>query len=193
MGALYAAEVTLADRWLGHFMDKLEDLGLMETTVIVLLSDHGHALGDHDIVGKPFWGLWPEVVNIPFFIRHPEGRDAGQENGYLASTHDVAPTVLGLTGIVPPGEMQGEDLSVLLDGDEPASRPYATLAVHDYVWAKDDRHVLISQNDGSRAKLYDLDEDPGQNKNIAWRNPDVVKRMFEDYVLKDAGGPLPNY
>lgn len=112
MGALYAAEVTLADRWLGHFMDKLEDLGLMETTAIVLLSDHGHALGDHDIVGKPFWGLWPEVVNIPFFIRHPEGRGAGQENGYLASTHDVAPTVLGLAGIVPPGEMQGEDLSV---------------------------------------------------------------------------------
>ena len=53
---------------------------------------------------------------------------------------------------------------------------------------------MISRNDGGRAQLYDLRIDPDQAKDSAWRNSGVVRRMFEEYVLKDAGGrPLPRY
>ena len=48
-------------------------------------------------------------------------------------------------------------------------------------------------NTGADARLYDLQEDPGQQNDIAGGNPEVVKRMFRDYVLEDAGGPLPKY
>ncbi len=101
MRALYAAEVTMVDRWLGRFLDKLESTGLMDDTLLVVLSDHGVALGEHGATGKPFGALWPELTDIPFFIRHPEGSGAGQTSDYFVSTHDVAPTILGGLGVLP--------------------------------------------------------------------------------------------
>ena len=52
---------------------------------------------------------------------------------------------------------------------------------------------MFSRNDGEEAKLYDLENDPEMKKDISGRKPELVKRMFEDYVLADAGGPLPKY
>ena len=52
---------------------------------------------------------------------------------------------------------------------------------------------MMSRNDGTEARLYDLREDPGMHSDIAGNEPDVVDRMFNDYVLEDAGGPLPRY
>ena len=102
MKARYAAEITMMDRWLGRFLDKMEELGLFDNTLLILLSDHGIALGEHGFTGKPSYVLWPEITDIPFFIRHPEGKGAGQTSDYYASTHDVAPTILGFLGIEPP-------------------------------------------------------------------------------------------
>jgi arylsulfatase A-like enzyme len=193
MKALYAAEVTMTDRWLGNFLDKLDTTGLAENTLLILLSDHGVALGEHNATGKPFWALYPELTDIPFFIRHPEGKGAGQTSDYFASTHDVAPTALSFMGMEPEEPMDGQDLTVLFDGGEPAARQHFTLGYHDYVWTRDDRYVMVSRNDGSEAKLFDLTTDPEMNRDIAASNGDLVDRMWNDYVLEDAGGPLPRY
>src|SRR5919112_3651129 len=136
MRALYAGEVTMTDRWFGRFIDTLDSSDFAKETLLVVLSDHGVALGEHDATGKPFWALYPELTDIPFFVRHPDGDRAGETSDFFASTHDVAPTILGLLGL------------------EPESR---------------------------------MDED------IAGDNPDVVERMFDEYVVGDAGGPLPRY
>lgn len=191
--ALYAGEVTMADRWFGHFFDKMRNLGLLEHTLLVVLADHGSSHGEHHIVGKPVYALYPEVTDIPFFIRHPEGKGAGETNDYYASTHDVAPTILGFLGIEPPEAMEGQDLSVLLEGHQPKARPYFTLGYHNFVWARDEKYVTFSRSDGAKAKLFDVQEDPQMRRNLSGTHPEVVRRMFEDYVLKDAGGPLPTY
>jgi hypothetical protein len=52
---------------------------------------------------------------------------------------------------------------------------------------------MFSHNDRSGANLYDLESDLEMNTNIAGQNPDVVKRMYDGYVIRDAGGPLPVY
>jgi len=52
---------------------------------------------------------------------------------------------------------------------------------------------MVSRNDGKEARLYDLRVDPAMNRDLAGEQPDVVKQMFEGYVLEDAGGPLPRY
>jgi arylsulfatase A-like enzyme len=181
------------DRWLGRFLDKMEGLNLFENTLLMLLADHGVAHGEHGYTGKPDYVLWPEVTDIPFFIRHPEGIGAGQTSDYYASTHDVAPTILGFLDIEPQQELDGQDLSVVLDGGEPEARPHFTLGYNDHVWARDDRYVMFSTNQGDEAKLYDLQNDPGMNHDLAGAEPNIVKRMFEGYVLRDAGGPLPTY
>ena len=193
MRALYAAEVTMVDTWLGRFLQKAGDLRLDDNTLFVLLSDHGVMLGEHGIVGKKGSATYTELINLPFFIRHPEGKGAGEKSDYYASTHDIAPTVLGSLGIEPQQPMEGQDLTQILEGKEPEERLHFTLGYDDHVWSRDDRYVMISRNDGSGARLYDMQEDPQQNNNIASANSAVVKRMFNEYVLEDAGGPLPTY
>jgi arylsulfatase A-like enzyme len=193
MRNLYAAEITLADRWLGNFLERAHDLGVMENTLLVVLSDHGHALGEHGYTGKPRYALWPELTDIVFLVRHPGGKGAEQTNDYYASTHDVAPTVLGFLGIEPPKPMEGQDLSVLLDGKELDPRPHFTLGYSEFAWTRDESYAMFTRYDGADAKLYDLTTDPGMNQDLAEDYPDIVGRMMEGYLLKDAGGWLPLY
>ena len=193
MKALYAAEVTMMDRWLGRLLDKMSDLGLLENTLLLLIADHGVAHGEHGITGKPPYALWPEVTDIPFMIRHPGGKGAGEVSDYYASTHDVAPTILGFLGIEPPQPMDGQDLTVFFEGGEPEERAHFSLGYNDHAWARDEDYVMFAKNDGSNALLFDLRADPNMDNDIAASNQDVLNRMWNDYVLKDAGGPLPKY
>jgi arylsulfatase A-like enzyme len=192
MHALYSGEVTMMDRWLGRFLDKMDETGLSEDTLLVLLSDHGHAFGEHGYAGKVVTALYPELTDIAFMVRHPEGKRAGETSDFFAQTHDVAPTILGHLGIEPPETMQGADLSVFFEGGEPEARPYITAGYHDHAFARDDRHAMFARNDGAEAKLFDVENDPKMHDDIAGANPEVVKRMWNDYVMKDAGGPMPS-
>ncbi len=190
MRALYAGEVTMVDRWFGRFLDKMGETGRLDDTALVVLSDHGVALGEHGFTGKPFNALWPELTDIPFMIRHPEGLGSGGTSDYFASTHDVATTILGLVGLLPMQRLDGQYLSILMEGGEVAPRDHFTLAYNDYVWARDDRYAMFCRSDRSDAKLYDLQNDPGMNDDLAGQDAARVRRMFDDYVLADAGGSL---
>jgi arylsulfatase A-like enzyme len=193
MRALYSAEVTMTDRWLGNFLHRAQELEVMENTLLILLSDHGHALGEHGYIGKLAYALWPELTDIVFLLRHPEGKRAGEVSEYYASTHDLAPTVLGALDIEPPRPMEGQDLSVLLDGKEPEPRDHFTSAYKDHVWSRDENYVMFARTDGTEAKLYDARTDPQQTSDLAEDAPETVEKMFEEYVLKDAGGSLPTH
>jgi arylsulfatase A-like enzyme len=190
MRALYAGEVTMVDRWFGRFMDTMEAAGRLDDTAVVVLADHGVALGEHGFTGKPFNALWPELTDIPFMIRHPEGLGAGGTSDFFASTHDVAPTILGILGLLPQQRMDGQYLSVLMEGGELPPRDHFTLGYADHVWARDDRYLMFSRRDRSEPHLYDLQNDPKTEKDLAEEDPDRVRRMFDDYVLADAGGSL---
>jgi len=195
MRALYAGEVTLTDKWFGRFADKMADLSLLENTLLIVFSDHGVSLGEHGYTGKVARAIWPELKDIVFYVRHPEGKGAGKTSDFRASIHDIAPTILGAMGIEPGQPADGQDLGAILDGKEPEQeRPYLTLGYDNYSWAEDDDWALSARNDGEEPRLYDLNEDSEMNKNVAGANPDVVRRMWEGYVLKDAGGePPPMY
>src|SRR5919107_2013825 len=193
MRELYAGEGAMTDRWLGRFLETLDSSDFAQETLLVVLSDHGVALGEHDATGKPFWALYPEITDIPFFVRHPEGRVAGETSDFYASTHDVAPTILGFLGIEPEQPMDGQDLSVLFDGGQPEERPYFTAGYNDHAWARDDGYVMFAKNDGSNALLYDVSTDPEMNTDIAGSNQGIINSMWNDYILEDAGGPLPTY
>src|SRR5215217_2538370 len=161
MRALYAGEVTMADAWLGRFLERIEELGLAETTLLILLSDHGACLGEHNDTGKPYRALYPELTDTVFMMRHPQGKGAGKRSDYYASTHDVAPTILSLLGIERPQQMEGADLSPIFEGKEPDQRrEHFTLGYNNYVWTRDERYVMFSTNTGDEAKLYDVSDDP---------------------------------
>jgi arylsulfatase A-like enzyme len=189
---LYAAELTFTDRWIGRLLNKLDDLGLAERTVVIYLSDHGLTLGEQGIIGKSRSRLQYHIHHVPYMIRHPEGRRAGDRHGFFASTHDVAQTVLSLAGVRAPGAMNGEDLSVLFDGREPPERRYFTSCYANHLLAGDGRWVLISDSEETEQQLYDSREDPEQTRNVAAQNPDKVDELWQALV-DDAGGTLPQF
>src|SRR5690606_25480305 len=102
---LYAAEVTFVDRWIGKLLNRLDELGLAENTVIYYLSDHGLTLGEHGIIGKSTPRPRREIHHVPYIIHDPSGRRAGDTSRYFASTHDVARTICSFLGVRAPGLM----------------------------------------------------------------------------------------
>jgi arylsulfatase A-like enzyme len=191
MRQLYAAEVSLVDTWLGRFLDRLANLGLAENTLVVLISDHGVLLGEYGWVGKRYSEIHTELSQVPFVIRHPAGKAKGRRSGYWGSTHDIGPTVLSVLGSDVPGQMNGADLSPLLDGRQPArKRTYGTASYNDHVAARDGRWLLISDNQGQDKRLYSL---RSEGADVAARNPAQVRRLW-GYVERDAGGKgLPRF
>jgi arylsulfatase A-like enzyme len=183
----------MMDRWLGRFLDKMEELNLFENTLLIVISDHGVAHGEHGFISKVPRALYRELTDIVFLMRHPGGKRASDTSDYYASTHDVAPTILGFLGIEPPQPMEGQDLLVLMDGKQPSPRPHFTLGYDQYAWCRDENYVMFCRHDGIQAQLYDLRTDPDMQQDVAGRHPEIVRRMFEEYVIKDAGGPLPSY
>ena len=195
MRNLYAGEVTMTDEWFGKFMQRMQDLDLLEDTLLFVFSDHGVGLGEHGYTGKTPNILWREMTDIVYYIRHPQGKGAGQTSDFHASIHDIAPTILSALGLGRLDQMDGQDLTPILEGGEPErKRPYFTLGYDNYSWARDERYAMFCLNDGSQAKLYDLEEDPEMNEDISEGNADIVRRMYEDYIIEDAGGqPPPMY
>lgn len=189
---LYAAELTYSDVWIGKLLNKLDDLGLADNTIVYYFSDHGVTLGEHGIIGKSTPRPYPEIHHVPYMIHHPEGKLAGTRNRYFASTYDVARTICSMFGVRAPGLMNGEDLSVLFDGKEPTPRPYYT-ADYQETWICGDREwVMISNTEGTRRELYHLPDDPGANHDVAADHPDVTDKLWA--VLTDeAGGTLPEF
>lgn len=189
---LYAAELTFADRWIGKLLDKLDDLGLADNTVVYYLSDHGVTLGEHGIIGKSTPRPYPEIHRVPYMIRDPEKRLGGTTSGYFASTHDVARTILSYLGVRAPGLMVGEDLSVLFEGGEPPARPYYT-ACYQETWICGDREwLMISDTEGVRRELYDLTVDPGANTDVAAGNEAITDWLWQ-VLVDEAGGTLPEF
>ena len=184
---LYAAEMTFVDAWFGRFLQKLEDLRLGKDTTVLLLSDHGMTLGERGVIGKKPTNAFSEIYHVPYVIRDPRGRRAGETSDYFASTHDVGPTLLSAADIRVPGAMDGEDLTPLFAGEEVPGRPVFTAAYADQVLAGDEDWFLIADNQGNSKRLYQRDD---ESDDVAADNGEVVDRLWQT-ILAEAGGPLP--
>ncbi|HST40042.1 MAG TPA: sulfatase [Conexibacter sp.] len=190
---LYAAELTFVDVWIGKLLNKLADLGLADNTVVYYLSDHGLTLGEHGIIGKSTPRPYSEIHHIPYAIHDPSNRMAGKTSRYFASTHDVARTILSYQGVRAPGLMNGEDLTVLFDGREPTRRDHFTSCYQETWICGDYEWLMISTPDGSRRELYDMVNDPGNERDVAGDSPENRAKVEELWtvLVNEAGGTLP--
>ncbi|HEY4277779.1 MAG TPA: sulfatase [Conexibacter sp.] len=184
---VYAAAVTQADAWLGHFLNGFHASGLADSTVTIFLSDHGIVLGERGWTGKPALELHPELTHVPFMIRTPDKRRAGETTAYFASPHDVGPTVLSITGATRPGSMNGSDLSPLLTGGRPAQeRPFWFGGYANHWYYRDDRWAMIADGNNSGRELFDLHKDPGEVRNIARDHLPLLGQLYGK-VLRATG------
>jgi arylsulfatase A-like enzyme len=193
MRDLYAAELTMTDRWLGIVLDKLHALGLENETVVALVADHGYLLGEHGWTGKVASVLHPPLIQVPFILVHPARLRAGASTSWLAQTHDVAPTLLDIANVGRAKPMNGVSVAPLLAGVKPrVGRDMAYGGYANWHYARTDQWAYVAANTGRWRRLYDLKRDPGERNNIAHRHPHLVDEL-EERVRHLAGGRLPSY
>jgi len=114
----YAGLLTMTDFWLGKLLDRLDELGLWEETLVVFTTDHGTMLGEHDYWMKNFMPLFNEIVRIPLIVHFPSDQKAGTRVGALTQTIDLMPTFLDYHGCPIPPHVYGRSLRSTLEGRE---------------------------------------------------------------------------
>ncbi len=189
--ALYYAMVSLIDHNVGRILDALDAGGLAQESIVLFVSDHGDHLGDHGLYGK---GLpYDAALRVPLIWR---GADvvAGQQRDEMASTLDVAPTLLDLVGVDLPEGMQGHSMRAQLGGAaEPLRDAVLTENDDDFVPMKmrvltTRRWKLVHCLNEPVGELYDRVNDPGEMRNL-WAEPqyaalrgELTTRLLDEVI-----------
>ena len=117
--ANYLALISLCDFLLGSILDYFDENNLWENTTLVLTTDHGFMLGEHDWWAKNRMPLYNEIANIPLFIYHPDYKNKiGERRSVVTQNIDLMPTFLELNNNKIPSEVQGKSLLSFLEKEE---------------------------------------------------------------------------
>ncbi|MDP6934941.1 MAG: sulfatase, partial [Myxococcota bacterium] len=123
---LYATSVFYVDLYIGALMNELDRRGLLETTTIVIMSDHGEELLDHGFINHRHT-LHDESTHVPLMVRLPGGQGGGMRHSEVVELTDVAPTIIDMVkGAVRPTTMGGSSLArCVFEGESCAVREVA--------------------------------------------------------------------
>ena len=143
----YAALMSMCDHYLGKVLDTMDELDLWDDTMLIVNTDHGFLLGEHDWWAKMRMPWYNELANIPLFIWDPRAGVRGEHRSSLAQTIDLPATVLDYFGLELPPDMQGLPLGETVANDAPV-REAALYGVHGgHVNVTDGRHVYMRAAD----------------------------------------------
>jgi arylsulfatase A-like enzyme len=143
MQKLFAALVSFCDFNLGRILDLMDELDLWKDTMLIVNTDHGFLLGEHDWWAKSIQPFYQEIAHIPLWIWDPSSKICGVKRNSLVQTIDIAPTVLDFFGIETPSQMQGKSLRQIISDDEPI-RNYALFGIHGgHVNITDGKYVYM--------------------------------------------------
>lgn len=118
MRANYSALVTMCDEYFGQVLDFFDANNLWQDTCLILTTDHGFLLGEHDWWAKNRMPVYDEIAHIPLMIFHPDYADqGGSRRKALTQSIDLMPTILSLHEKECPPDVIGQSLIPLLAGD----------------------------------------------------------------------------
>jgi hypothetical protein len=195
---LYDGELAYTDFHIGRLLDWLDQSGRFQDTMIVLMADHGESLGERDVY-RHATQLYNEQTHVPMIVYCP-GMGPRRVSDYV-STIDLGSTILSANGIASPEEYIGVSLLPLMNG-EPFRRPpvYAEVTgeeisqfvrldqqVHPetkkYMAVTQDGYKMIFNRDVFTFELYDLKNDPKEERNLYSRMPEKAAEM-KNIVLR---------
>jgi arylsulfatase A-like enzyme len=199
----YAAEVQYVDKYLGELWKKLDGLGLLKNTIVVLTADHGEGLKTHGNLGH-VERLYQETVRVPLIIYYPNLGRRGQVADPIVNHLDLMPTILDLVHVNYNGVMNGYSLKHYVSWspiDWLTSKPvprsntftatYAPEArVNSFSMVYENMKLIHTPNKSKwQWEAYDLKTDPNERKNLAAKDPDRfnspeiknLRRILEDY------------
>jgi arylsulfatase A-like enzyme/tetratricopeptide (TPR) repeat protein len=197
---LYDGEIAFMDEQIGRCVTWLAKNGRDKDTVILLVGDHGEALGSHGEGTHGFF-VYDYALHVPFLVVAPFPELEGRRVASQVSTADVFPTLLDLAGVKPPLKAQGRSLlPAMFRPDRDPGRPAyseAMAANIQFGWSelRSLRTPRYKYIDVTRAELYDLSRDPEEQVNVFGEYPEVARRMKEELertvAETSAGAPTP--
>ena len=189
----YYAAISYMDAQIGRVLAELDRLGLRENTIIAFASDHGFHLGEHGLWAKTSCFEWD--ASVPMIIATPKQNYPGQPTSALAELLDLYPTLTELADLPEPQHLEGKSLAPVL------RNPKATIKAAAYTqhprpaYFKGKPEAMgYSMRTGSARytewrnwktgrllarELYDHALDPGENHNVAAKNPKRTHTLAE--------------
>ena len=170
----YARVVTSLDREIGRLLERIDELGIADDTIVVFASDNGFFWGEHRRGGT---GRWPyeESIRIPFIVRAPGViKDPGRRADQMILNIDLAPSLLEMAGLPSPDTLEGESfVPVLKSRSFPGRKAWLYEYFADFPFrvpttraVRTERHVYIEFEGRRGSELYDMENDPNQSKNM---------------------------
>ncbi|MFE5321634.1 sulfatase [Paenibacillus sp. NPDC056579] len=139
----YAALLSMCDAYLGKILDTMDELDLWKDTMLIVNTDHGFLLGEHDQWAKCVQPFYNEVAHTPLFIWDPRSQVRGERRSSLVQMIDIAPTLLEYFGLDIPPDMTGQPLGETITTDLPV-RDVALFGIHGgHVNCTDGRYVYM--------------------------------------------------
>jgi arylsulfatase A-like enzyme len=183
------------DRAVGQLLGALEQQQVLDSTLVVVVGDHGEAFGQH---GHYVHGvdLYDEEVHVPLMLINRR-LFHGETDSTLGGLIDVAPTILDLLGDPSPASWQGRSL---FDRDRPGRAYLFTSRSKVLFGYRDGTHKFIYDAGSNAKELYDLQVDPGESRNVAGASRGLVllgeqrlaawvqyqRQFFKDVLVPDA-------
>ena len=187
----YDMLVRHTDRVLGAFLDSLREIATRRPVLLVILSDHGQALTEHGVFGHgPGVPLHDELTRIPIIVWSPRNVASASTLAEPVMLVDIAPSILGATGILAPEKMLGANRWPSFTGTQertiaevPGSTSHSPAA-----WSlrtPERKLIVTASGEGELGfELYDLREDTDELSNIASQHPGVVETMHEELMAR---------
>jgi arylsulfatase A-like enzyme len=184
--ARYDAGIHAADRLAGELLEVAREKGLLENTIVVVVGDHGEALGEHNHYFEHGRFPYDECAKVPLIIR-PAGGTQTERVDTPVATFGLAPTLLEMVGIEAPEAMESESFWSMPEDSESPSFVFTesgyqldyTLSVRSEAWKLIHVPNPVDQilMTGREYELYDLVKDPGESSNLIEERPDQAARL----------------
>jgi len=201
----YFAAVTGLDIGVGRLLDRLEQLGLREDTLVVFTSDNGYSCGHHGFWGKgngtlPL-NMYENSVKVPFIVSHPGRIPAGRATGAMMSQYDFMPTLLDYLGLPAPADesLPGTSFARVWTGQTDQARE--EVVVYDEYgpvrMIRTPEWKYVHRYPYGPHELYDLARDPDERRNLVGEESSRavvgelrrrLARWFERYVVPRLDG-----
>ncbi|MBS1824544.1 MAG: sulfatase-like hydrolase/transferase [Acidobacteria bacterium] len=172
----------------GRLLKKLRELQIEQDTILIFLTDNGPQSPRYNAGMRGHKTTTYEGgIRVPFLMKWPRRLQAGTKIGRLAAHIDVMPTLVEIAGAKLPRDLKidGRSLNPLLAGERAEWKPRTLF----FQWHRGDRpepHRNSAAHDGrwklvNGKELYDLQSDPGEQKDLAVAQPDIAKRLRGEY------------
>jgi choline-sulfatase len=183
--ALYDGGVRRADEYVGRLLAVLDELGIADSTLVVVTSDHGEELEGRfpRFTAGHGHSLFDELIRVPLVLYDPTRAFPVQRVAAQVRSVDVLPTILDRLGVTPEAAPDGRSLVPLMEGSDRADRfAFSHLDLFGPARAsvRADGLKLIRNLEAGRATLFDLERDPGERRDVSEARPRAVARFANE-------------